>query len=72
MTGSKTCSKCNGRMEQGYIPEAREYTAKVSSWIEGEPRKAWFGLKLRGLRQFEIETWRCSRCGFLEEYAPGN
>ncbi len=67
---SKTCGKCGGRMEQGFIPEAKDHSMKVERWVEGAPQKKWYGLKTRGLRQHEIETWRCSRCGLLESYAP--
>jgi ribosomal protein L37E len=66
-----TCAKCGGRMEQGFVPEAKDHSTKVESWFEGVPQKRWWGLKTRGLRHLEIETWRCARCGFLESYAPG-
>ena len=57
-------------MEQGFVPDARDHSTKVDTWVEGAPRKAWTGLKLRGLRRLEIETWRCGRCTYLESYAP--
>ncbi len=42
----------------------------VLSWIEGPPQKSmWTGLKLSGRARSEIVTWRCNRCGFLEQYA---
>jgi hypothetical protein len=43
---------------------------KASRWIEGPPEKHWYGLKIRGKAQFEVTTFRCPRCGFLESYAP--
>ena len=67
---SKSCPKCGGRMEQGFAPEAGDNSTKVETWVEGAPKKGWAGLKLRGLRRLEIETWRCGRCAFLESYAP--
>jgi hypothetical protein len=39
--------------------------------VEGAPERGWFRLlKLRGKRQLEVQTWRCTRCGYLESYAP--
>jgi hypothetical protein len=68
---TKTCSKCGGRMEQGFVPEAKDHSTRVSMWIEGAPQKSWLGLKTWKLRKLEIETYRCQRCAYLENYAPG-
>jgi hypothetical protein len=68
---SKPCAKCGGRMDQGFIPDATDNTTKVTNWVEGQPQKRWYGLKTRGLRKLPIESWRCGRCGYLENYAPG-
>ena len=67
---SKTCPKCSGRMEQGFVPEAKDHSTKVEMWFEGPPQKRWYGLKTRGIRRMEIQTWRCQRCAYLESYAP--
>ncbi len=67
---SKTCPKCGGRMDQGFVPEAKDHSTKVEMWFEGAPEKRWYGLRTRGLRRLEIQTWRCGRCAFLESYAP--
>jgi hypothetical protein len=71
---SKTCGKCGGRTEQGFLLEQRDGNMKdVTEWIEGAPEKSWFGtVKVRGKRQLAVETHRCTRCGFLESYAPGS
>lgn len=68
--GSKTCGKCGGRMEQGFIPEATRHSKGPSEWIEGVPERIWIGLRLRGKRRLEVQTWRCQRCAYLESYAP--
>jgi len=67
----RSCAKCGGRLERGYTPEARDLSYKVDQWIEGEPRKGIFGFRLKGARKFDIEVWRCDKCGALEHYAPG-
>ncbi|MEZ0244546.1 MAG: hypothetical protein ACAH11_14320 [Sphingomonas sp.] len=57
-------------MTQGLILDTNQSGAHaVSSWIEGAPDRGWLGLKLRGRTKYEILTWRCGRCGFLEGYA---
>lgn len=69
---SKTCPKCSGRMEQGFMLEQRDGNAKgVSEWIAGAPERAWYGLRMRGKRRLKVETFRCTRCTYLESYAPG-
>ena len=67
---SKTCPKCSARMEQGYFTEAKDHSSMVEMWFDGAPEKRWYGLKTRGLRRLEIQTWRCQRCAYLESYAP--
>lgn len=69
---SHTCSKCQSSMVEGFVLDAEHGGAhKVSTWIEGAPDKAWYGLKTRGKPQFKIQSWRCNRCGYLENYASG-
>jgi hypothetical protein len=58
-------------MSVGFILDNADSGArKVSSWVEGAPIKGWLGVKLGGRKPIDIQTWRCSRCGFLESYAP--
>ena len=72
MAESKQCPKCSGMMTDGYIVDQGHGTATVPSWREGEPRKSiWVGLKLGGTTPLEITTWRCRRCGYLENYTAG-
>ena len=70
---SKSCPKCGGRMEQGFLLEQRDGNMKdATEWVEGAPEKGWFGsVKVRRKRQLAGETHRCTRCGYLESYAPG-
>ena len=64
------CPKCQGSMAQGYMLSERYGASAVGGWIEGAPKKHWWGLKV-GSKPIEIQTWRCQRCGFLENYAHG-
>ena len=57
-------------MEAGYTIDVGYGTKAVPKWVAGEPRKSiWTGLKLAGKDQFEVTTYRCRRCGYLESYA---
>ena len=60
-------------MEQGFLLDERDGNMKdVTDWVEGAPEKGWFGtVKVRGKRRLAVETHRCTRCGYLESYAPG-
>ncbi len=72
MGQSKDCPKCGGAMVDGFIADNTHGGANVTAWREGEPKKSfWVGLKLGGTTPIEISTWRCRRCGYLENYAPG-
>lgn len=65
------CPKCNGSMSRGAMVDQGYGQARVAVWQAGEPRKSiWVGLKQSKADQIEIWTWRCDRCGYLENYAP--
>ena len=59
-------------MAEGYVIDRTYGSVAVGSWVEGTPeRSVWTGLKLAGKAQIDVATWRCGRCGFLEQYAAG-
>lgn len=60
-------------MSEGVVLDRTHQSgAAVPSWVEGQPeRSVWTGLKLGGKPKLDIATWRCTRCGFLEQYASG-
>jgi len=60
-------------MQEGYVLDKAHGNARtVSTWVEGEPKPSmWVGLKLEGFEPVPIESWRCTRCGFIEQYAKG-
>jgi hypothetical protein len=60
-------------MGQGFTPEIRKHAMNVNIWVEGAPERSfWTGIRTRGRKQLDIETWRCDRCYYLESYAPPN
>jgi hypothetical protein len=66
------CPKCAGRFEEGFpLDRGHHNQSAQASWIEGKPlRSFWTGLATRGRPSHKITSYRCSRCGFLESYAP--
>jgi len=67
---SNSCPKCQGSMAEGFVPHERSNMPGLGRWYRGAAIKGWFGLKLPKT-YVEVTTWRCQRCGFLENYAKG-
>ena len=61
------CPKCSGKMQEGFIYDQSDAIRLVSKWVEGVPEKSvWTGIKLKGRRTIQTQTFRCDKCGFLE------
>jgi len=57
-------------MTEGFIPDESHGWRSTSNWVAGTPQKSlWTGVRLRGRNKIPIQSWRCTRCGFLENYA---
>lgn len=67
----KECPRCRGNMSEGFVMDRGESNSQnVQKWIEGEPvRSFWLGLKTEGRDAYQVTTYRCDRCGYLESYA---
>lgn len=64
------CPKCRSRMERGFLRDSHQHQVRTARWFEGEPEKSFFGgLKTKGKRTYDVTTYRCGRCGYLESYA---
>jgi DNA-directed RNA polymerase subunit RPC12/RpoP len=65
------CSKCAGRMEEGFIPDYGHFEiVRTARWVEGKPEKSfWTGTKIGGKREINISAYRCTSCGYMEFYA---
>jgi len=70
MDSAKSCPKCNGVMEQGFVPDYSHASVLVTGWQEGEPQKSlWRGTKADYDTAIKIRSFRCVTCGYLESYA---
>jgi len=58
-------------MEQGFVLDNADYGVRVvSHWAAGAPLKSfWAGTKLPDGKLVPVGTYRCSSCGYLEQYA---
>lgn len=66
----KECPHCRGSVSKGFVIDRGDATRKVQKWVEGEPvRSFWLGLNTEGRDAYEVTTYRCDRCGYLESYA---
>jgi hypothetical protein len=74
MTEQMTCPKCGGIMEEGYSPDFyHNGLANQSFWSRGKTRTSfWGGIKTDQNNVYPITYYRCTRCGYLESYAPVN
>lgn len=66
----RKCSKCAGPLKEGFILDCSHNAVRVGHWAEGAPA-FWILriLKMKGRRKIPMQTWRCTRCGYLESYA---
>ena len=71
MVRSTDCPKCQGKTTGGVIVDNGHRAATVSQWQPGPAiMSRWLGLKIRKKELIPTVTYRCTRCGFLESYAP--
>lgn len=67
---AKSCSKCGRGMEEGFIIDAADYSVPtVAAWHRGQPEKKWWGLSVSKADKLAVQSWRCTSCGLLENYA---
>ena len=70
-TKKMLCSKCQGEMEQGFVPDyAHGGTRRIWHWHVGRPKKSfWMGTKEPWTPGIPIAAFRCQKCGFTELYS---
>jgi predicted nucleic-acid-binding Zn-ribbon protein len=66
-----TCPKCSADMEEGFVLDHTYGTRMPAEWVEGKPvRSFWQGVKVPKGANHAVIASRCTRCGYLESYAP--
>jgi hypothetical protein len=57
-------------MEAGFVLDQTHGGYAQAPWLPGQPVPSfWTGLKIKGLKQFPVTTYRCDACGYLESFA---
>jgi predicted nucleic-acid-binding Zn-ribbon protein len=69
MPQSTKCPKCGGSMEKGVIPDQGHGRVFMNHWQLGRETGWLGGLRSRNQTRYEIAAYRCTKCGFLEQYA---
>jgi hypothetical protein len=63
------CVQCGGDLEEGFLRDATYGGSVPSTWVEGEPERSfWTGTKLSGKVQYQVQAYRCVKCGRIELY----
>ncbi len=68
---SPQCSKCGSDMQEGFLLEKGDGgVLSQQAWVTGKPEKSLLtGLRLKGMHVYDVRTFRCTRCSYLESYA---
>ena len=64
------CQVCGSSMEEGFILDRGQHDyRKQEEWWAGSPQASfWKGIK-KPERTYKVTTLRCTRCGYLMEFA---
>src|SRR4051812_28217766 len=65
------CPKCSNSMERGFIPDEYRDRNEVTVWVQGQPERSQEtgSVVLAGTRMWQVMTYRCTGCGYLESFA---
>ena len=65
------CTQCGGQMTRGYLLDHAHAAYHTAQWLEGAPVSSGFGDRIRPRldRSIPVTTFRCNRCGYLQNYA---
>lgn len=66
-----SCLRCEGEMQKGFLLDHSDAMHYAGQWVKGPAVKSeWnFGTVKVPAESFEITTYRCVVCGYLESYA---
>ena len=67
------CPKCRGVMTPGtaYVLDSNGGRVPIK-WVDGQVKKTWLGLSLRGMTPTDVMARRCGKCGHIELFRdPG-
>ena len=63
----QTCSRCGGQLSPGFIEDTGQASSGRARWIPGPLELGLLGgTKKWGKDRYDIDAYRCERCGRLE------
>ena len=62
------CPKCNGSMQEGWIPDWSHGGIRCLEWTPGQPEHAWLGNYKTPTDRAPIIAYSCCDCGYIELY----
>ena len=68
----RACPACQETMELGMVYDRGHRSGiNVAEWVKGPPKYGGYfvGLETEGRDKFFVITYRCPRCGLLQDYA---
>jgi len=66
------CPACRESMDLGMVYDrGHASSVNIAQWVKGPPEYGGFfvGLKTKGKETHTVVTYRCPRCGLLQQYA---
>lgn len=65
------CPKCGQPMDRGFIPDEYRDHNEVTVWVRGHPERSLEDgtVVLSGAQMWQVVTYRCIGCGYLESFA---
>lgn len=69
MDTTTKCTKCDAEMQEGFVLGEGYTNAVIARWVAGKPEQGFLNPKVKGKEQYSIQSFRCTKCGYLEFYA---
>jgi predicted nucleic-acid-binding Zn-ribbon protein len=68
---ARHCPKCQSEMDEGFLfqPGDSNLSSVPIYWVQGRPKKGFWGTKMKGRMKQNIAAFRCTKCGYFELYA---
>ena len=66
MKPNTSCPKCSSRMEEGFLLDKMQNGSLPEIFVQGQPERSfWNGTKVKGRAQYLVESYRCTKCGYM-------
>jgi hypothetical protein len=71
MSQELRCPRCEDVMEEGFLLDNAHLGGfQPSRWVGGKPEYGLASVKLEMKKLYQLQAYRCIKCGYVEIYAP--